>query len=80
MLPMNDTASVSMKKLIFCDIDGSLNLGKNISLDLEVLTQIKKLIPRLSEKGIGFTLSTGPSTAVCRGLCPVAGFQPAFGL
>ena len=59
MLPMTETNPASMKKIIFCDIDGCLNLGKNISLDLEVLTKIKKLIPRLSEKGIGFTMSTG---------------------
>jgi HAD superfamily hydrolase (TIGR01484 family) len=56
---MNNQNPVAMKKIIFCDIDGCLNLGKNISLDLDVLTEIKKLIPQLSEKGIGFTLSTG---------------------
>lgn len=56
---MTETHPVTMKKIVFCDIDGCLNLGKNVSLDLDVLSQIKEMIPRLSEQGIGFTLSTG---------------------
>ncbi len=48
-----------MKKLIFCDIDGCLNEGKNVPLDVAVLSEISALIPGLSQRGIGFTLCTG---------------------
>jgi hydroxymethylpyrimidine pyrophosphatase-like HAD family hydrolase len=48
-----------MKKLVFCDIDGCLNYGKNTPLDLPVLAEIKAIIPRLAATGIGFTLCTG---------------------
>ena len=47
------------KKIIFCDIDGCLNEGKNIPFDLGVLGEINALIPDLSARGIGFTLCTG---------------------
>ena len=48
-----------MRKIIFCDIDGCLNHGKNIPLDLDVLTRIKAMVPRLAVRGVGFTLCTG---------------------
>jgi HAD superfamily hydrolase (TIGR01484 family) len=48
-----------MHAMIFCDIDGCLNAGKNVAFDLPVLGEIRDIIVELGDFGVGFTLCTG---------------------
>ena len=67
-----------LKKLIFCDIDGCLNEGKNIPLNLGVLSEINALIPELSRRGIGFTLSTGRPQPYAEAVAQLLGSRLPF--
>lgn len=75
---MTGTARPALRKLIFCDIDGCLNHGKNVPLDLEVLGEINRLLPRLSDRGIGFTLCTGRPQPYAEAMAQLLGVSLPF--
>lgn len=76
---MSDSESPPrLKKLIFCDVDGCLNEGKNIPLDLGVLSEIRALIPELSRRGIGFTLATGRPQPYAEAVAQLLGSRLPF--
>lgn len=64
-----------MKKLIFCDIDGCLNFGKNSPFDLMTLGLIKDQIAVLDRLGIGISLCTGRPQPYAEAMAQVLGIM-----
>ncbi len=62
-----------MKKLIFCDIDGCLNFGKNTAFDLPRLSRIKEQITALETLDIGLRLCTGRPQPYAEAIAQILG-------
>ena len=61
--------------VIFCDIDGCLNDGKHIGLDLRELEHINKQIKTLSIIGVTFCLCTGRPQPYAEAMAQILGLQ-----
>ena len=64
--------------IIFCDIDGCLNDGKHVALDLAGLSHIREQISRLAAKGVMFSLCTGRPQPYAEAMGQILGVQTPF--
>ncbi len=70
-----------MKKphsIIFCDIDGCLNAGKHVALDLDALGHIRGQISTLADLGVMFSLCTGRPQPYAEAMAQILGVRTPF--
>ncbi|PHQ99706.1 MAG: hypothetical protein COB39_02100 [Marinosulfonomonas sp.] len=64
--------------IIFCDIDGCLNAGKHVALDLDALGHIRAQISTLADLGVMFSLCTGRPQPYAEAMAQILDVQTPF--
>ena len=64
--------------IVFCDIDGCLNDGKHIALDLAALGHIREQISKLATTGVMFSLCTGRPQPYAEAMAQILGVCTPF--